>query len=76
MWPTGMANHTKYIRETAKLPKSVMVWGAIKKDGKICLIRVVKNVDSNEYQQILIVTFPQVYSSRFFFQQDGASALT
>ena len=74
--PTGMANHPKYIQETVKFPKSVMVWGAIRKDGKRCLIRVAKNVDSNEYQQILTAALSQVYSSRFFFQQDGASAHT
>ena len=30
----------------------------------------------NEYQQILTATLPQVYSSRFFFHQDGARAHT
>ena len=71
-----MANNPKYIQQTVKFPKSVMVWGVIRGDGKICLIRVVKNVGSNEYKSILTATLPQVYSIRFFFQQDGASAYT
>ena len=29
-----MANHPKYIQETIKFPKSVMVWGAIRGDEK------------------------------------------
>ena len=71
-----MANHPKYIQETVKFLKIVIVWRTYRGDGKRFLKRLVKNEDSNEYQQILTATLPQVYSSRFFFEQDGASAHT
>ena len=49
-----------------------MVWGAIRSDGVRLLIRCGEIVDSREYQRVLQQALPQIYSSRYLFQHDGA----
>ena len=70
--PVGSRISTKYITPTTKFSKSLMLWGAIRGDGKRLLMRCEKNVDSLEYQRILGLALPVMYSSRYVFQHDGA----
>ena len=62
-----MRNIKKYTTETTKFPRSIMVWGAIRSDGKRVIFRCTNNVDSKQYQDILKCQLPKI------FQQDGAS---
>lgn len=66
----------KNLRPTRKFTPSIMVWGAIRGDGKRTLILCPDNVDSIAYQTILNEGLPHIYSSRYVFQQDGASCHT
>ena len=50
-----------------------MVWGVVRSDGKRILIKCSNRVGSNEYRRILNLALPEMYNSRFIFQQDGAS---
>lgn len=61
------------ISQTRKFSKSLMVWGAIRGDGTRTLIRCDGNVDSFEYQRLLNLALPTIYTSRNLFQHDGAS---
>ena len=63
---------TKYVSGTVKFPKILMVWGAVRFDGKRVLCRCNGNVDSFEYQRILRGALPQIYTTRYLFQHDGA----
>ena len=49
-----------------------MVWGAIRSDKVRLLIRCGEIVDSRGYQRVLQQALPQIYSSRYLFQHDGA----
>ena len=49
-----------------------MVWGAVRSDGKRMLIKRSNRVDSNEYRRIFNLALPEMYNSRFIFQQDRA----
>ena len=49
-----------------------MVWGAVRSDGKRMLIKCSNRVDSNEYRRIFYLALPEMYNSRFIFQQGGA----
>lgn len=64
----------KYVNTTKKFRKSIMIWGAIRYDGKRVLVRCNGNVDQYEYQRILDVGLPQICNNRFKLQQDGASS--
>lgn len=64
----------KYIHGTVKFPSSIMVWGAIRGDGSRFIVRCGKNVDSREYQRILGIAMPHIYTPSHAFQQDGAPA--
>ena len=64
----------RYVQPSVKNSPSVMVWGAIRGDSSRILVRCVGNVDSREYQRILDVGLPALYSHRCLFQQDGAPA--
>lgn len=66
----------QFITPTQKFSKSLMIWGAVRSDGTKTLVRCLKSVDQTEYQRILDEGLPRVYSSRFKFQQDGASCHT
>lgn len=66
----------KNLQPSRKFSPSVMVWGAIRCDGKRVLILCPDNVDSIAYQSILDEGLPQIYSTRHVFQQDGASCHT
>ena len=68
-----MRNNKKYKTETTKFPRSIMVWGAIRSDGKRVIFRCTNNVDSKQYQDILKCQLPTIYTTRYIFQQDGAS---
>lgn len=68
--------HEKYTTATKKFSPSIMVWGGIRGDGKKVLVRCERSVDQHEYQRILDVALPQIYTSRFIFQQDGATCHT
>ena len=62
----------KYLNLTVKHSPSITVWGAIRGDGSRTIVRADDIVDSNEYQRILSDALPNIYSSRFIFQHDGA----
>ena len=66
----------KYTSKTQKFAPSIMVWGAIRYDGRRQLILCNKNVDSTEYIRMLKKAFPNIYNNRFIFQQDGARCHT
>lgn len=58
---------------TVKFAKILMVWGAIRSDGKRILHRCEGNVDALQYQAILSQALPEIYRARNVLQQDGAS---
>lgn len=64
----------KYTKPTVKFGKSLMLWGAIRYDGKRVLVRCDESVDSVEYQRLLLIGLPAIYNSRYIFQHDGAPA--
>lgn len=66
----------KYISRTTKFSPSLMVWGAIRSDGQRVLLRCDRNVDQHYYQSLLDEGLPQIYTTRYLFQQDGASCHT
>ena len=70
--PKHMRFHPKYITESSKFSSSIMLWGAIRYDGKKMLIKCNTNVNSDEYIRILTEGLPQIYNHRYRFQQDGA----
>ena len=70
----GKRLKAKYIRPTFKFSTSIMVWGAIRGDGIRVLVKSEKNVDSHEYQRILDVSLPHIYTPSCILQQDGAPA--
>lgn len=74
--PNGTRQDAKYTVKTTKFPLSIMLWGAIRADGKKVLIRCNGNVDSIEYQNVLTKGLPIIYNSRYVFQQDGARCHT
>jgi len=49
-----------------------MVWGAIRVDGKIILIKCPPSLCSSEYQKILGKGLSVVYDSEIVFMHDGA----
>jgi hypothetical protein len=74
--PVGSALKEKYLSHSKKYSPSVMVWGAVRGDGKRILLKCDENVDAHEYQRILAVALPQIYNTRYLLQQDGASCHT
>ena len=67
---------SKHVTPTKKFSPSIMVWGAIRGDGKRVLLIYEENVDQHYYKQILDTKLPQIYTSRHLFQQDGATCHT
>ena len=53
-----------------------MVWGAVHADGKRILAFCDQNVNQHFYQQLLRENLPSIYSTRYVFQQDEATAHT
>lgn len=74
--PIGKSLKSRYLTPTRKFSPSIMVWGAIRSDGRRFLVKADGSVDSSEYQRILSVAFPHIYSSRYILQQDGATCHT
>jgi transposase len=72
--PKGARIHPNYTTATTKFSPRLMVWGAIRGDGKRILVRCERNVDSFEYQRIFGLALPSLCTSRYLFQQDGASS--
>lgn len=66
----------KYVVPSKKFSPSLMVWGAIRSDGKRVLLRCTRNVDQHYYQELLSKGLSDVYNTRFIFQQDGATSHT
>ena len=52
--PPGQRNNPKYATGTTKFSPSIVVWGVIRDDGK--------NVDGAEYQRILDLGLPLIYT--------------
>lgn len=74
--PKSSQMNPRYITGTQKFSPSIMVFGAIRGDGKRILVKAESSVDSKEYQRILEIALPRVYNTRFLFQQDGATCHT
>jgi transposase len=74
--PKGKRLHSKYISGTSKFSPKIMVWGAIRSDGTRVLERCLGNVNAMEYQRILNVALPSIYTRHHLLQQDGASCHT
>lgn len=71
--PTGKALKDRYLCHTKKFSPSLMVWGAIRGDGKKVLVRCENSVNAFAYQRILDEALPKIYSTRYILQQDGAT---
>lgn len=71
--PPCKRSDSRYIQGTRKFTPSIMVWAAIRYDGERVIIRCENKVDSKEYQRVLDAGLPMIYSTRFTFQQDGAT---
>lgn len=67
---------SNYVCKTVKFSPSLMVWGAIRSDGCKILHICEGNVNSQKYQDILNLNLPQIYNTRYIFQQDGATCHT
>lgn len=74
--PKASALKQKYLSHSKKYSPSIMVWGAVRGDGKRILLKCDGNVDAHEYQRILGIALPKIYNTRYFLQQDGASCHT
>lgn len=74
--PRGAALKQKYLSFTKKFSPSIIVWGAIRGDGKKVLVRCIGNINADEYQRVLQIGLPQIYTTRYIFQQDGATCHT
>jgi transposase len=74
--PPGQRFKERYTKKTSKFSPGLMIWGAVRSDGKTVLERCQGNVDSVEYQRILNVALPKIYTRRHQFQQDGATCHT
>ena len=68
--------NSKFVTPTKKFAPSIMVWGAIRADGKRVLHKCDESVDQYYYQEILNQKLPSIYTTRCFFQQDGATCHT
>lgn len=74
--PINTRFNQKYLAGTTKFGISIMLWGAIRSDGKRVLVRLDGNIDSLAYQRVIEENLFKIYNSRFIFQQDGASCHT
>lgn len=74
--PSNKRYDAKYITGTNKFSPSLMLWGAVRADGKRVLIRCNGSVNQEEYQRVLGIGLPQIYSTRYMFMQDGATCHT
>jgi len=72
----GSGLRPSMVQTTKKFSPYVMVWGAVRADGKRALAFCDENVNQHFYQQLLRENLPSIYSIRYFFQQDGAKAHT
>ena len=70
--PIGAKILQKYLNLTTKRSPTIMVWGAIRSDGKRILALCQERVTSEEYQRILTENLDEIYNTRYCFQQDGA----
>jgi len=74
--PKNKRFEKRYTTETRKFSQSLMVWGAIRADGRRAIFKCGNSVDSREYQRILSEAIPQIYSSRYVLMHDGATCHT
>ena len=74
--PKGSAMNAIHLKQTRKFPPHIMVWGAIRSDGRRVLVRANEPMDSLEYQRVLNEGLPVIYNQRFVMQQDGARCHT
>ena len=74
--PKNEQHREKYTIKTTKFSPSIMVWGAIRHDGKRVIVKCNESVDAYEYQRILDEGLPRIYTTRYIFQQDGATCHT
>ena len=65
-----------HLKSKKKFSPSIMVWGAIRSDGRRVLLRTNDTIDSLEYQRVLEDGLPLIYNHRFTMQQDGARCHT
>ena len=56
--PPGKIFNSKYILKTIKYSPNIMVWGAVRSDGKRMLIKCSNRVDSNDYRRVLNLALP------------------
>ena len=61
---------------TKKFSPSIMIWGAIRADGRRVIVKCERSVDQHEYQRILAIGLPHIYSTRYTLMQDGATCHT
>ena len=64
------------VKTTKKFSPCVMVSGVLRADGKRILAFCDQNFNQHFYQQLLRENLPSIYSTRYVFQQDGATAHT
>ena len=74
--PPNKRYEARYITGTNKFSPSIMVWGAVRADGRRVLLKCEGNVNQYEYQRLLDIGIPQIYSNRYYFMQDGATCHT
>ena len=72
----GKALSPSMINSTRKFSPSIMIWGAIRNDGKKILYRCPPSVNQLTYKTILNETLPKIYTTRQLFQHDGAKCHT
>jgi len=69
--PKNSRYNAKYTCKTVKYEGvSLMVWGAIRSDGKRILIKCPPRLGSSEYQEILGKGLSAVYDSEMVFMHD------
>ena len=74
--PPNKRYEARYITGTKKFSPSIMLWGAIRADGRKVLLKCEGSVDQHEYQRLLHNGLPQIYSTRYTLMQDGATCHT
>jgi len=75
--PDGHRFDPKYtIKKVRYSGISILIWGAIKRDGSRMLIRCPIRLNSSAYQLVLDEGLQQIYSDDSVFMQDGAPCHT
>ena len=74
--PANKRYENQYITGSKKFSPSIMLWGAIRADGRRVILKCEGNVDQNEYQRLLNIGLPQIYTTRYTLMQDRATCHT